>query len=631
MIRFCTPQKEEAEEGHQFDKCPIVFDKNIFEMSGAISGDNYLPICDNKGNVIFYAFDQQDFRYDQMESFLKVIKNRSSINLAKNIGDGFEAIYIHGLNGLSFELYNELHRRKQKVKVVGKEWEQIAVAEDVVYGYDIDDKIYHLYAENRNGYQTVQAEVSTIPSVGENFRGIINAGIKIGKEHLKNTLKQLCADVNVCFCHIPIDYPFFNTYSDNFCKIEEVHNKIQGYKPYRNEQEKHTVDDIYGICLQAQVNKHKNVVFSDGSFVTGMSSLKERKQKRIFVIGPCIVSGYCVSDEYIFAKLLQNKVYDSGYEVVRISISKINWIVMDFLLKLPIRDKDIFLFVSETDSFPAKSDNRITNLYLRDCYLEMDAALPWFSDVPSHVNKQGHQRIAEYIYENYLKDKIKELEKREGKYVQVGEKDPFIEQEISKFVNTYKVKNKGVVGSIVMNCNPFTKGHRYLIEKALDHVDVMYIFVVQEDKSFFPFEQRMAMVKLGCKDLENVIVIPSGKFVLSAMTLKSYFEKEEKQDIEVDASIDIEIFGKYIAPAFGIKYRYGGAEPIDKVTRQYNEQMAKLLPQMGVTFVEVERKMSDGEYISASRVRKAIKDGRVDDIKDLVPKSTFEYIRGLRL
>ena len=36
-----------------------------------------------------------------------------------------------------------------------------------------------------------------------------------------------------------------------------------------------------------------------------------------------------------------------------------------------------------------------------------------------------------------------------------------------------------------MNCNPFTKGHKYLIEKASKENDVVHLFILTEDKSEF--------------------------------------------------------------------------------------------------------------------------------------------------
>jgi len=51
------------------------------------------------------------------------------------------------------------------------------------------------------------------------------------------------------------------------------------------------------------------------------------------------------------------------------------------------------------------------------------------------------------------------------------------------------------VGAIVVNANPFTLGHRYLIETASRQVDRLLIFVVENDVSRFPFQDRFRLVK----------------------------------------------------------------------------------------------------------------------------------------
>ncbi len=178
-----------------------------------------------------------------------------------------------------------------------------------------------------------------------------------------------------------------------------------------------------------------------------------------------------------------------------------------------------------------------------------------------------------------------------------------------------------------MNCNPFTLGHQYLVEYAAAKVARLYIFVVEEDRSEFPFADRIELVRQGVKNFPNVEVLPSGKFIISQQTFSGYFNKAELQDVQVDSSEDVEIFGREIAPTLGITIRFAGEEPKDNVTRQYNETMKRILPRYGVEFQEIPRKSFDGEFISASSVREALKRGDFDKIKKFVPESTFNYLR----
>ncbi|MDR0454215.1 MAG: adenylyltransferase/cytidyltransferase family protein [Deferribacteraceae bacterium] len=186
-----------------------------------------------------------------------------------------------------------------------------------------------------------------------------------------------------------------------------------------------------------------------------------------------------------------------------------------------------------------------------------------------------------------------------------------------------------VCGAVVMNCNPFTNGHRYLIEQASQRVDFLYLFILEEDKSFFPFKERYALVCNGVHDLKNVKVLPGGKFIISSLTFPGYFTKEEvhnKKDSSSDISVDLNLFGSHIAPALGISVRFAGSEPFCTVTKQYNEAMRNLLPVYGIKFVEIERVRHDGGFISATNVRELIKSRDRNKIKELVPEVTYKYI-----
>lgn len=198
-------------------------------------------------------------------------------------------------------------------------------------------------------------------------------------------------------------------------------------------------------------------------------------------------------------------------------------------------------------------------------------------------------------------------------------------QNYKKYIEEHRQRN----GAIVMNCNPFTLGHRYLIETAAKQCNRLYIFVVEEDKSVFPFAERLSLVKQGTEDIENVVVLYSGHFIISAMTFPGYFNKSADNKISVDTSNDLLFFAKYIAPALGINVRYVGEEPLDNVTKQYNENMKEILPQYGIELIEIPRKMLGEDVISASRVRKLLNEGKIDEIEKIVPETTLEFLKNM--
>lgn len=182
----------------------------------------------------------------------------------------------------------------------------------------------------------------------------------------------------------------------------------------------------------------------------------------------------------------------------------------------------------------------------------------------------------------------------------------------------------GKVGAAVMNCNPFTKGHRYLIETAAKECDRLYIFVLSEDKSEFPFKDRLEMVKLGTADLPNVTVLTTGPYLISSATFPTYFLKDRDNAEQVHCLLDIEVFCNYFAPKFGITHRFVGTEPLSAMTDQYNQALKAHLPQRGIELLEIPRLEENGTPVSASAVRACLDDPQA--LKKLVPETTYRYI-----
>ena len=92
--------------------------------------------------------------------------------------------------------------------------------------------------------------------------------------------------------------------------------------------------------------------------------------------------------------------------------------------------------------------------------------------------------------------------------------------------------------------------------------------------------------------------------------------------------MDLEIFCKYIAAPLNIKKRFAGQEPFDPVTSNYNENMHKILPLYGMEFCEIPRLAIDDEHvINATEVRRLLKEGNLNVIKEYVPETTFNILR----
>lgn len=189
------------------------------------------------------------------------------------------------------------------------------------------------------------------------------------------------------------------------------------------------------------------------------------------------------------------------------------------------------------------------------------------------------------------------------------------------------LKREGRNGVIVMNANPFTKGHRFLIEKASKEVDNLYVIVVKEDLSFFSYTERKAMVEAGCKDLSNVVVCDGSDYIISAQTFPTYFLKELSDASDTQMSLDLNIFAHHIAHALDAKVRFVGTEPTDRLTGRYNELMREILPNYEIEVMEIDRMCQDGgDIVSASALRQHLDSGSFSKAKELVPSSTVPYL-----
>ncbi len=202
-------------------------------------------------------------------------------------------------------------------------------------------------------------------------------------------------------------------------------------------------------------------------------------------------------------------------------------------------------------------------------------------------------------------------------------------QKYIKKIGIYRDNDYKNNGAIVMNANPFTLGHLYLVEEALKCVDILYVFVVSEQKSFFDFEDRYEMVKRGCVKYENVVVLPSEKYLISQETFNEYFSKKNFNNDNVYT--DIYIFAHYIAPVLNIKKRFVGTEPLCIITDQYNDLLRQELLNYDIELIEIKRKMFKGSAISATRVREYILNRDYENMRHYLPSSSFEYIYKIKI
>lgn len=222
--------------------------------------------------------------------------------------------------------------------------------------------------------------------------------------------------------------------------------------------------------------------------------------------------------------------------------------------------------------------------------------------------------------------KIKEESEKYKEYNKECKEDSKKCKENTSYLNTSIPQHLNTTmqptGCIVMNCNPFTLGHRYLIEQAAKQVERLYVMVVREDCSLFAYTERKAMVEQGVADIENVNVIDGSDYAISRATFPTYFLKRLDDAADTQMLLDLDLFRRHITPALGATVRFVGTEPTDQLTRRYNQLMHEVLKDVR----EINRLEKDSNAVSASRVRKAMEEGDMNTIRQLVPLTTLPYI-----
>lgn len=196
-----------------------------------------------------------------------------------------------------------------------------------------------------------------------------------------------------------------------------------------------------------------------------------------------------------------------------------------------------------------------------------------------------------------------------------------IEKTIESLKNELNFKSKKI-SSLVMNCNPMTLGHLYLIEKCARENKEVVIFILEEDLSLVKFVDRIAIVRAATSHLNNVKVVPSTKYIISSATFPTYFLKKEDDSLIEYSTIDGSIFKNYFMSGLNIKTRYVGNEPKDPVTNKYIQVLKTIL---GDQLIIVDRIGDEEDVYSASRFRKLILEDRFDDAFKLVPSATKEF------
>lgn len=198
---------------------------------------------------------------------------------------------------------------------------------------------------------------------------------------------------------------------------------------------------------------------------------------------------------------------------------------------------------------------------------------------------------------------------------------------LERYLDAHRhLRREGTNGAVVINGNPFTRGHQFLVETAAAQVDTLYVFIVREDRSLFPFAVRYRLAAESIAHVPNAVLLDTSRYAVSAATFPSYFLRRNDEKARLQMEVDVRLFAGHLAPTFGIVRRYVGHEPYCETTAAYNRAMAECLPEYGIGLVEVPRASDGDRFISATTVRAAMAERDVSALERLVPPPTLAFL-----
>lgn len=418
--------------------------------------------------------------------------------------------------------------------------------------------------------------------------------------------------------------------------MTEPEQKLFFGRNYSNDCVKEFLDDYEKIELTLEngiysINdlSSKYFTFKNGYRITPNNTGEAQK---IYVYGRCQILGSYVSDNGTIEYFLKEELMNHGYlyDVVNggLWMGNTGYLWVNRMLRTDFTENDIVIIGSPFFNVERLKEDRDLDGkydlfdYFGNTYEGVDnsSILSHILDDPCHHDSFINSLAAQ----NIMRDIAPLLKQKAYPY--------FIPWNTIQYYKKYFAVNgmepsDKKTGAIIMTCNPFTLGHRYLIEKACEEVEVLYVFIVEEEIAGFSFHDRFEMVGLGVRDLAQVKVLPLGKHILSKETFPQYFDKDNVTEVK-KMDYDIYVFAETIAKELGITCRFVGEEPFDKVTRAYNETMKRILPQFGIAVKIIPRKSDKkNNVISATFVRRCLKDGNTKELYSLLPNTSIEYLK----
>lgn len=669
QMKETTVSKEQVKKSLKDKAADVVYVVCRNELYGIVSIGDVL-----RGNQRIIINTQFSFiRYKNVLTARRIFKDKAKINMIPVVDDSGELIgdysrfdlwndnLFHDVNIDILKWYTKAYARNlfvvkplsdktsdfdKMLCFLGENQIEntVCTREDVVERYLNENTALFLFVDNDElcAAQACSGRTPKQEQIFYTYESLFKiVGTKTDVENLKLIVDILKAQGVFCYTvsNREIDGLWYKDFARRQLERLSADVKENNAKVISKKYAKDFYEDIYTEDLWYEVNntpiqyrlvngfnrpidrESENIRVYEG--VRNTAYQPEIYERTIYFFGSCLFLGGRVSDNATIESYLQKLVNKDGYKYRVVNCGAVTGTKIDIprIMEQQYRKGDMVILytyanywedVPDVNILQIAEEVNFPNEWTTDCFLE-------------HCNHRANKLWAERIFKL-----IKPMLQHENAALPISPDDIQEKYIYNSYIRKYfddinYYKNKQV-GAIVMNCNPFTKGHRYLIEYACKQVECLIVFVVEEDKSVFPFEERLELVKQGTCDLKQVTVVPSGGFILSQTLFPEYFIKQMDENIVENTENDIRLFANFIAKILNIKYRFVGMEKDDAVTNEYNNAMKRILPTKGIEVVEIERKSSGNSSISASRVREYMENQEFEKAYELVPKTTQKLL-----
>ena len=352
----------------------------------------------------------------------------------------------------------------------------------------------------------------------------------------------------------------------------------------------------------------------------------EEAERTIWCFGPCFIVGAFVEDKYTLESILQERLVREGYScrVVNCGCYETAYQRMIRITSTPMKPGDIMVMNVENRPFEGTESVDMMEILDRN-----DAPSEWLLNLPVHCNHRVNRLYADELFDRMVRDgALTARAKENGQKAMLSRALAVNTLYLDLHFNGFRPKEGEIYGSIGMHGNPFTLGHRYLIETASKQVDRLFVLIIEDDLGIFSYAERFAMAVEGTRDLPNVRIVAGGPFQATRNVFREYFVKVEPSDMGESALADMMIFVEIIARRLGITRRFLGDEKHNPKMQFFNELMKETLPRYGIEVIELPRAQTGGRSISASAARKAAAEGDRETLLANVPETTLRFFMG---